>query len=66
MITDCSFPDNLKKGDLTPVYKKGVATNKTNYRPISLLPTVSKIFERIMLNQITTYMNEYLSPFLCG
>ena len=30
------------------------------------MPIISKVFERIMLNQITAYMNEYLSPHLCG
>ena len=37
-----------------------------NYRPISLLPTISKILGRIILNEITSYMNEYLSPYLYG
>ena len=37
-----------------------------NYRPISLLPTVSKIFERLMHMQISAYIKEHLSPYLCG
>ena len=40
------FPDALKLADIIPVHKKDSATDKANYRPISLLPTVSKLFER--------------------
>ena len=36
-----------------------------NYRPVSALPTVSKIFEQIMQKQITDYLGKILSPFLC-
>ena len=60
------FPSELKQADVVPVFKKEDPTLAKNYRPISLLPTISKIFERVMLTQITTYMNEYLSPYLCG
>ena len=41
-------------------------TLKENYRPVSILPVVSKIFERIIQNQIKTYVEKHLSPFLCG
>ena len=34
------FPDNLKMGELTPCHKHDDATNKSNYRPVSILPTV--------------------------
>ena len=37
-----------------------------NYRPVSILPVVSKIFERIMQKQINSYVEKYLSPYLCG
>ena len=63
---DCIFPSPLKTGNITPVHKKGERTNKENYRPISLLPTVSKIYERNMHDQIQNYMEKYFSPFLCG
>ena len=39
---------------------------KRKYRPVSILPVVSKIFERIIQNQIKTYVEKHLSPFLCG
>ena len=39
-----SFPDELKVADVIPVFKKEDPNNKANYRPISLLPRISKIF----------------------
>ena len=46
MIT-CQFPNKLKYGDITPAYKNEDSTNIRNYRPVSLLPAVSKLFERV-------------------
>ena len=66
MLTENSFPQNLKLGDAVPVFKKCDPTCAKNYRPISALPTVSKIFERLMHDQITTYMDAPLSKYLCG
>ena len=37
-----------------------------NYRPVSILPAVTKIFERIMQKQMNGYIERFLSPFLCG
>ena len=60
------FPDSLKLADITPTYKKDGTTNKENYRPISILPSVSKLFERSMFDQISVYIDKFLSPYLCG
>ena len=60
------FPNALKLAEVKPSHKKDDMTDKGNYRPISILPTVSKIFERIMYKAIATYMEKYFSPFLCG
>ena len=62
-IVDTCFDSGLKIADLTPIYKADETTNKRNYRNISLLPAVSKIFENIMQGQISVYMEKYLSPF---
>ena len=43
-----NFPSELKSANVVPVPKIGVSLCKSNYRPISILPVVSKIFERIM------------------
>ena len=42
------FPCDLKNANVSPLFKKGDSTSKTNYRPISILPSFSKIFERLM------------------
>ena len=49
---DGKFPDQLKKADVTLVFKKGNHNDKTNYRPVSILPSLSKIYERLIYNQI--------------
>ncbi|KAK3094300.1 hypothetical protein FSP39_000043 [Pinctada imbricata] len=50
------FPEKLKTAKVTPIYKKGDKSDPSNYRPISILPTISKLFER----HITTQMYDYL------
>ena len=60
------FPSDLKYANVSPLFKKDDSTNKENYRPISILPSISKIFERLMFQQITSYVCNILSPFLCG
>ena len=42
-----TFPSVLKHGNITPVFKKGYRGSKENYRPVSILPVISKIFEKI-------------------
>ena len=61
-----NFPDNLKLADITPVFKKKDPLNKENYRPVSVLPDISKIFEKLMQKQINDYISNFLSPYLCG
>ena len=60
------FPSELKLADISPIFKKLETIHKENYRPVSVLPVVSKIFERIIDKQTNTYMEKYLSPYLCG
>ena len=65
-ISNSCFDAGLKFADLTPVHKAGETISKKNYRNISLLPVVSKIFEFFLQSQVSPYMEEFLSPFLCG
>ena len=51
-----TFPDQWKKANITPVYKKGQKELKSNYRPISLLPAISKVLERIIFNRIYAHL----------
>ena len=60
------FPNKLKLADTTPVCKKKDPTLVKNCRPVSALPSVSNIFERIIQKQFSNYVDEFLSPYLCG
>uniref|UniRef100_A0A1B6EIY4 Reverse transcriptase domain-containing protein n=2 Tax=Cuerna arida TaxID=1464854 RepID=A0A1B6EIY4_9HEMI len=52
------FPKNLKQAKIYPKYKQGNKDEATNYRPISLLPTVSKIIEKITLSRLLTHLQD--------
>ena len=58
-ILNLSFDGGLKLADLIPMHKMDDATNK-NYREVSLLPVLSKIFEKLMQSQISGYVETYL------
>ena len=60
------FPDDLKFADINPIFKKEDTLNKENYRPISILSHLSKVFERILYKQIDNFMKNKFSPYLCG
>ena len=60
------FPDTLKLSDIVPVFKKLDPTDKTNFRPVSVLPLLSKVFEKIMYDQLYGYTETFLDKLLCG
>ena len=60
------FPNYLKHADITPTFKKNERLHKINYRPISILPTLSKVYEKHLYNQIYNYFNGIFSKYLCG
>ena len=57
---------NLKNADITPTFKKDGRVLKCNYRTVSILPTLSKIYEKILSKQIYDYFNNIFSKYLCG
>lgn len=65
-IDEGYFPSELKLADVIPAHKKGSKTDKGNYRPISLLPAVSKVFEKLVYKQLMQFMQNKLSKYLCG
>ena len=58
MLMTGEFPSDLKISRVKPLFKSGDASLFSNYRPISLLPSFSKIFEYIIFKQLYTYMND--------
>ena len=65
-IRSNKFPDSLKLSDITPVYKKRDLSDKANYRPVSDLPSLSKVFERTIYDQFYEYLENFLSELLCS
>ena len=65
-ISNGTFPDELKLADISPIFKSVDSTAKKNYRPISILRSVSKLFERLIQNQLSPFFDQNLSQYLCG
>ena len=55
------YPRSWKKGEWVPVHKKDDKTNKKNYRPVTVLNAVNKIFEQRLCNQVTEKVDSHLS-----
>ena len=56
-------PQLFKMANVTPLFKSGDRSVASNYRPISLLPTVARIFERFVYRQLSSYLeNRSLLP----
>ena len=65
-IVRSTFPEQLKYADVKPVFKKDSRTDKKNYRPVSILPNVSKIYERCLNKQLEEYFQALLCKYQCG
>ena len=60
------FPNDLKLAEVVSVYKKNDKKDKINYRPISTLSNISKIYKRCIQTQLNEYLANFLSKFQCG
>lgn len=58
-IAHSIVPDELKIARVIPLYKAGDPTDFTNYRPVSILPCFSKLFERVIYNRFIKYINKH-------
>ena len=52
------FPDACKVAKLKPIFKKGKKTDPSKYRPISLLPSISKVTERVIHDQTNAFLSD--------
>ena len=60
-----SFPDSLKCVNVRPIYKKRTLLIKKNYRPVSILPLLSKVYERVIYEQESNYFKPFFNKTLC-
>ena len=60
------FPSDLKMSELAPLFKNKDSLLFGNYRPVSILPCTSKLFEKIYHDQLYDYFNELLSSLLAA
>ena len=61
-----TFPLELKIGEITPVYEANDQRLKSSCIPITILSAISKIYERLMFEQVIAYSESFLSQYLCG
>ena len=65
-ISSSKFPSSFKCANVTPIFEDQSRNHKNNYMRLSILPVVSKNFEKLMNNQLSTYFEKILSKFQCG
>ena len=67
-LTTGTFPDDWKLAKVTPIFKQGDRNDMNNYCPISVISAVAKVFERIVYNQLSSYLSEnnILSQYQSG
>ena len=67
-VSEGTYPQSLECAQVVPIYKGGPKDLCTNYRPISLLPPINKIFEKLIYSRLYTYLeqNSMLSIHQCG
>ena len=60
-IDTCTFPNALKLADVVRIFKKNDMLNKMNYRPLSILSCISKIFEKLLILHLRMYFDDTFS-----
>ena len=64
-ISTARFPGIFKRAEVKPVFKKKSRIDKENYRPVSILPVISKIFERLSFKQLIMFFGPVLTKYQC-
>ena len=59
LLKSGTYPDIWKRAHVLPLFKKDNPSHCNNYRPISLLPNISKVFEKIVFNHIYNFLSTY-------
>ena len=65
-LSSCSIPTALKYAAVRPAFKKDDETDKETYRPISIIPNLSKVYERLMYHQMYPCFDQVFSKLQCG
>ena len=65
-INNDFFPDIMKIADIKPAFKNGSKTDKSNYRPVSILSNISKIYENCLYEQLSNFFEDIFSKYQCG
>ena len=60
------YAEDFKKTEVRPLYKKDDRKEKSNYRPVSILSNVSKVYERCLCDQIYDFFENKFSSYQCG
>ena len=66
MFMESCFPDILKYAEVAARFKRLDNLNKENYRPVSVLTALSKVFEKVSGVQLSSYFESIFSKFLSG
>ena len=65
-FTSGEFPDCLKQAKVSPIFKKGDPLNKKTTGPVSILPLLSKVYEKLLYNRLSDYVENTFNVILCG
>ena len=60
-LIKCYFPSEWKKANVVPIFKKGSVSHCSNYRPISLLSSVSKVFEKVVFKHVFNFFRDNIA-----
>jgi hypothetical protein len=66
LILTSVFPTRLKEAQVVPLHKKNDPLDKKNYRSVSILPTISKVYEMVLSDQLTDLFENIFHIFLCA